>query len=166
MQMSPSLPQFWLVFGAVIAAVVVAGLNVLIPKLLGELIDVLARLGILGGGGSRAPVDNGSGDSTSFKLVSYEFLAKIKGPSIVLIGEWRLRLSVTYCVALQKYPYLHPFIDRDVCCSRFLHLLLHHIPLLRWGECCCRYAQKTLCLFIDSGNVGGNWFIIYELENI
>ena len=70
-----------------IAAVVVAGLNVLIPKLLGELIDVLARMGVLGGGGLRAVADNGAGDSTDFQLVSSEFLTKIKGPSIVLMGE-------------------------------------------------------------------------------
>ena len=82
--------QFWLVLGAVIAAVVVAGLNVLIPKLLGELIDVLAKMGVLGGRGDSAAIrgatDNGAGDNAGFQWVSTEFLAKIKGPSIVLIG--------------------------------------------------------------------------------
>ena len=79
-----------MVVGAVIAAVVVAGLNVLIPKLLGELIDVLAKMGVLGGRGDaaviRAATDNGAGDNAGFQWVSTEFLAKIKGPSVVLIG--------------------------------------------------------------------------------
>lgn len=75
--------------GAIIAAIVVAGLNVLIPKLLGELIDVLARMGVLGGaGGARATVsDSGDNAASDLKLISSEFLAKIKGPSIVLIGS-------------------------------------------------------------------------------
>ena len=76
--------------GAVIAAIVVAGLNVLIPKLLGELIDILAKMGVLGGVGGgttvKLPSDPASGDATSFRLISTEFLEKIKGPSIVLAG--------------------------------------------------------------------------------
>ena len=81
--------QFFLIVGAVIAAVVVAGLNVLIPKLLGELIDILAKMGVLGGGGGatvKLPTDPASGDAPSFRLISTEFLDKIKGPSIVLAG--------------------------------------------------------------------------------
>ena len=59
----------------------------LIPKLLGELIDVLAKMGALGGGGIiKGPSNDGAGDVANFRLISPDFLAKIKGPSIVLAG--------------------------------------------------------------------------------
>ena len=53
-------------------------------------IDVLAKMGVLGGRGDatviRAATDNGAGDNAGFQWVSTEFLAQIKGPSVVLIG--------------------------------------------------------------------------------
>lgn len=91
-------PQFWLIVGAVVAAIVVAGLNVLIPRILGEFIDVLSTMGILGGRpGGAVAVSKGAGDSGSSKFLSSNFLEKIKGPSIVLIGTYVAQGFFTFC---------------------------------------------------------------------